>query len=243
ADRQPAEGGDDTRGDRQHDHRGIDDHRRGAVGMSAGAAPATTAQTAERQSFAQAARRYGIAIVFLALVAAMCVASEPFRTHGNAINLLRQNAIVGIMACGMTFAIVLGGFALSGGAIAGASSVVAAELIIGVGPDRLFSGADILVGVVGCLLTGLAVGLFNGVLIAYVGVNPFVSTLGTMTILRGLTFVWTNATPVFGVPIGFTEVGLGSTFGVPNPFWIFLGVALVLIVLLSQTKFGHYVYP
>jgi ribose/xylose/arabinose/galactoside ABC-type transport system permease subunit len=210
--------------------------------VSAGAAPATTARAEERQSFAQAVRRYGIAVVFVALVAALCVVSEPFRTHQNAINLLRQNAIIGIMACGMTFAIVLGGFDLSVGAVAGASSVVAAKLIVGVGPGRFFSGADIAVGVIGCLLTGLVVGLFNGVLIAYVGVNPFVSTLGTMTIVRGLIFVWTNATPVFGVPLGFSEVGRGSTFGVPNPFWIFLGVALVLIVSLSQTKFGHYIY-
>lgn len=210
--------------------------------MSAGAASAATARAAERQGFAQVARRYGIAVVFVALVAAMSVASEPFRTHQNAVNLLRQNAIIGIMACGMTFAIVLGGFDLSVGAVAGASSVVAAKLIIGVGPDRGFSGADITVGVIGCLLVGVAVGLINGLLIASVGVNPFVSTLGTMTIVRGLTFVWTNATPVFGVPIGFSEVGLGSSFGVPNPFWIFLGIALVLIVLLRQTKFGHYVY-
>jgi ribose/xylose/arabinose/galactoside ABC-type transport system permease subunit len=209
--------------------------------VSAGVAPAATAR-ADRLGFAQAVRRYGITVVFVALVVAMCIASEPFRTHQNAINLLRQNAIIGVMACGMTFAIVLGGFDLSVGAVAGASSVVAAKLIIGVGPDRFFSGADIAVGVVGCLLTGLAVGLINGMLIAYVGVNPFVSTLGTMTILRGLTFVWTNATPVFGVPFGFAEVGLGSTFGVPNPFWFFLGVALTLIVLLSQTRFGHYVY-
>ncbi|HEY7030947.1 MAG TPA: ABC transporter permease [Thermomicrobiales bacterium] len=210
--------------------------------MSTGATPATAAPAAERQNFAQAVRRYGIAVVFVALVVAMCIASGPFRTHGNALNLLRQNAIIGIMACGMTFAIVLGGFDLSVGAIAGASSVVAAKLIVAVGPDRFFSGADVAIGVVGCLLTGLVVGLVNGVLIAYVGVNPFVSTLGTMTILRGLTFVWTNATPVFGVPLGFSELGRGSTFGVPNPFWIFLGVALVLIVLLSQTRFGHYVY-
>jgi ribose/xylose/arabinose/galactoside ABC-type transport system permease subunit len=205
-------------------------------------APATTAAAAERQSLAQIARRYGIAAVFLALVTAMCVASEPFRTHQNAVNLLRQNAIVGIMACGMTFAIVLGGFDLSVGAVAGSSSVVTAKLIVEVGPDRLFSGADITIGVIGCVLAGLAVGLVNGLLIAYVGVNPFVSTLGTMTILRGLTFVWTHATPVFGVPIGFSEVGLGSSFGVPNPFLIFLGFALALIVLLGQTKFGHYVY-
>jgi ribose/xylose/arabinose/galactoside ABC-type transport system permease subunit len=84
--------------------------------------------------------------------------------------------------------------------------------------------------------------LVNGLLIAYVGVNPFVSTLGTMTVVRGLVYVYTNATPLFGVDFSFTRVGLGRSFGVPNPFWIFLVVAIILYILLSQTRFGHYIY-
>ena len=101
---------------------------------------------------------------------------------------------------------------------------------------------QIAVGVLAGVLVGLLVGLINGVLIAWVGVNPFVSTLGTMTILRGLLYVWTNATPLFGVPLSFTKVGLGSTLGIPNPFWVFLAVAIVTWILLSRMRFGHYVY-
>jgi ribose/xylose/arabinose/galactoside ABC-type transport system permease subunit len=179
------------------------------------------------------ARRYGIAIVFLALVVGMLIASHQFRTQGNFLNLLQQNAIIGILACAMTFAIILGGFDLSVGANAAFCSVVAAKLMIEV---------NIPIGIAGALVAGTAIGLVNGLLIAYVGVNPFVSTLGTMTVVRGLVFVYTNATPLFGVPFSFTDVGLGRTWNVPNPFWIFLGVAIVLYILLSQSRFGHYVY-
>lgn len=172
-------------------------------------------------------------MVFLALVATMLIASPQFRTQGNFLNLLQQNAIIGILACGMTFAIILGGFDLSVGANAALCSVVAAKVMIDV---------DIGLGIVAALLAGIVVGLVNGLLIAYVGVNPFVSTLGTMTVIRGLVYVYTNATPLFGVDFSFTRVGLGRSLGVPNPFWIFLGVALILWSLLSLTRFGHYIY-
>ncbi len=179
-------------------------------------------------------RRYGIVVVFVTVVIIMCITSPQFRTQGNALNLLQQNAVIGIMACAMTFAIILGGFDLSVGAIAALASVAGAKVMIETG--------NIPLGIVVALIAGMIVGLVNGLLIAYVGVNPFVSTLGTMTIVRGLVYVYTNATPLFGVPFRFTEVGLGRSLGVPNPFWIFLGVATVLVVLLRQTLYGHYVY-
>lgn len=180
------------------------------------------------------ARRYGIGVVFLAVIAIMSATSPQFRTQGNALNLLQQNAIIGIMACAMTFAIILGGFDLSVGAVAALSSVAGAKIMI--------ESGHVALGIAAGLTAGIVVGLANGLLIAHVGVNPFVSTLGTMTIVRGLVYVYTNATPIFGVPFTFTEVGLGKTLGVPNPFWIFLLVAVVLTFLLRRTLFGHYVY-
>jgi ribose/xylose/arabinose/galactoside ABC-type transport system permease subunit len=179
-------------------------------------------------------QRYGIVLVFIAIIVVMSLVSPQFRTEGNALNLLHQNSVMGIMAVAMTFAIILGGFDLSVGAVAAMASVAGATVMIATGSVAL--------GVVAALLCGLVVGLVNGYLIAYLGVNPFVSTLGTMTIVRGLVYVYTNATPVFGVPIRFTEVGLDRSYGIPNPFWIFLGVVIVLTFLLRKTAFGHYVY-
>jgi ribose/xylose/arabinose/galactoside ABC-type transport system permease subunit len=201
--------------------------------VSAVAEPSDVSEAYDRFDGLDFLRRYGIAVVFAALVVTMVIASPQFRTKGNFLNLLQQNAIIGILACAMTFAIILGGFDLSVGANAALSSVVAARLMI---------EFSIPVGIAGALLAGLLVGLVNGLLIAYVGVNPFVSTLGTMTVVRGLVYVYTNATPLFGVDFSFTRVGLGRSVGVPNPFWIFLVVAIILYILLSQTRFGHYIY-
>lgn len=205
-----------------------------------------TISTAPRRSSTanatEAARDYGIYFVFLVVFVGMCIVEPKFRTEGNIINLLRQNSVIGIMACGMTFAILLGGLDLSVGAVAAASSVVCAKVILHLAGDSSATQWQVVAGVIAGILIGLLVGLINGLLIAWVGVNPFVSTLGTMTILRGLLYVWTNATPLFGVPMSFTRLGLGSTFRIPNPFWVFLGVAIVSMILLGRMRFGHYVY-
>jgi ribose/xylose/arabinose/galactoside ABC-type transport system permease subunit len=178
-------------------------------------------------------RRCGIVAVFLVLLAVLVATSPQFRTVANLSNVLQQNAVIGIIACAMTFAIISGGFDLSVGAGAALASVVGAKLMI---------EAGIPFGIAGALLAGLLLGLVNGVLIAYAGVNPFVATLGTATIVRGLIYVSTNATPFFGVPMSFTVVGLGRTGPLPNATWIFLAVAAILTFALHQTRFGHYVY-
>ncbi len=199
-------------------------------------------QGSARPSALELVRSYGIYVVFLVMCIGIAIAEPKFRSEANLINLLRQNSVIGIMACAMTFAIILGGLDLSVGAVAAGSSVVAARVMIELtdgGPAQWhYTAAGILCG----LGVGVAAGLFNGFLIARVGVNPFVSTLGTMTILRGLLYVWTNATPLFGVSLTFTKVGLGKTFGIPNPFWIFLAVAVTLSLILGFMRFGHYVY-
>jgi ribose/xylose/arabinose/galactoside ABC-type transport system permease subunit len=182
------------------------------------------------------ARRHGMLLVFLVLVAFMLVAKSTFGTYQNIINVLQQNSVIGIIACGMTFAIILGGFDLSVGAVAALSSVVGATLMIDAG------AFGIPIGIVGALFACLLVGATNGWLIAYLGVNPFVATLGTMTVVRGLIYVATNATPRFGVPYSFTTVGLGYILSIPIPAIIFATVALLLGFVLHRTRFGHYVY-
>ena len=153
-----------------------------------------------------------------------------------AINVLQQNSIIGIIACGMTFAIILGGFDLSVGSVTALASVVGATFMIDLGERPAFRSDD--AAGVACLLVGAT----NGWLIAYLGVNPFVATLGTMTVVRGLIYVATNASPRFGVPYSFTTLGLGRLFGVPNPAILFLVVAALLGFVLHRTRFGHYVY-
>jgi ribose/xylose/arabinose/galactoside ABC-type transport system permease subunit len=181
-------------------------------------------------------RRHGVLIVFILLVAGMFATTSTFGTYQNLINVLQQNSIIGIIACGMTFAIILGGFDLSVGSVTALSSVVGATLMIDLGAP------GIPIGIIGALAACLLVGATNGWLIAYLGVNPFVATLGTMTVVRGLIYVVTNASPRFGVPYSFTTLGLGRLFGIPNPAILFLAVAALLGFVLHRTRFGHYVY-
>ena len=186
--------------------------------------------------FATVARRHGILLVFVAIVVFLLLSSSTFGTYQNISNVLLQNSIIGIIACGMTFAIIVGGFDLSVGSVTALASVVGATIMIDAG------AIGIPFGILGATIACLFVGAINGWLIAYLGVNPFVTTLGTMTVVRGLIYVATNASPRFGVPYSFTTLGLGRLFGVPNPAIIFLLVALLLGFILHRTRFGHYVF-
>lgn len=179
-------------------------------------------------------KRNGVFVALAVLVVVMATAAPQFATAQNLTNVLQQNAIIGVIACGMTFAIIIGGFDLSVGSTAALSSVVVALVITATGSIPL--------GLIAAIGAGLVVGIVNGGLIAFLRINPFVATLGTMTMIRGLVFVSTNATPVFGVPFGFTALGLGKTMGVPNLVIVFAIVAAVLGFLLHQTRFGHHVY-
>jgi len=167
------------------------------------------AMRAARGRLTNLARRQGILLVFVVLVAVLFAAKSTFGTYQNIINVLQQNSVIGIIACGMTFAIILGGFDLSVGSVTALSNVVGATIMIEMGAP------GIPVGIVGALLSCLLVGAANGWLIAVLGVNPFVTTLGSMTVVRGLLYVATNASPHFGVPYSFTTLGLGYIFGVP----------------------------
>jgi len=179
-------------------------------------------------------KRNGVFVALAVLVVVMAGVAPQFATIENLTNVLQQNAIIGVIACGMTFAIIIGGFDLSVGSTAALSSVVAALVITATGSIPL--------GLFAAIVTGLVVGLVNGGLIAFLRINPFVATLGTMTMIRGIVFVSTNATPIFGVPFGFTALGLGKTMGVPNLVIVFAVVAAILGFLLHQTRFGHHVY-
>jgi ribose transport system permease protein len=194
--------------------------------------PATPAP--KRARLAATMRANGIFIALVVLVILMLLAKPQFGAPQNIRNILQQNSVIGILACGMTFAIVIGGFDLSVGSTSALSTIVTAALIA--------TGGGIAAGLAGAIAVGLLIGAANGWLIAYARVNPFVATLGTMTIVRGIGYVATNATPVFGVPMDYTTFGLGKLLGVPNVTWVFVVVALLLGVLLHLTRFGHYVY-
>jgi len=171
--------------------------------------------------------------IFAVLVLVLLVTTPAFGNVGNISNVLQQNSIIGIVACGMLLMIILGGFDLSVGAVGAMSSVVAAALIVHVNTT---------VGIVVALLAGLGVGLLNGFFIAGLGMSPFVVTLGTQTVVNGALYVATKAKPVYGVPPSFTQIGLGKIGPVPIALLFFLGTIVFVWILLRFSTFGHFIY-
>lgn len=179
------------------------------------------------------ASRHALLLIFAVIVVVLCIVSPPFRSVPNLVNIVEQQSIIGVVACGMLLMILLGGFDLSVGAVGAATSVLAAGTM---------AASGIVPGVLAALALGALVGLCNGLLVAKVGINPFVATLGMQTLVTGILYVLTNATPVYGVPESFTFFGLGRLGPVPVAALVYLVVAVATWALLRFTTFGHHVY-
>jgi ribose/xylose/arabinose/galactoside ABC-type transport system permease subunit len=177
--------------------------------------------------------RYGIWAALVVLTIILVIVSPSFRTTTNLTNILEQNAMLGIVACGMLVMMVSGGFDLSVGATGATASVVAAWV----------SGhASLPVAVLAGLAVGLVVGALNGAIIAKGRINAFMTTFAMASVVTGLLFTTTNAAPVTANAAGLTTLALGRVGQVPNAFIAYMGVAVVTWFLLGRTKWGHYVY-
>lgn len=172
-------------------------------------------------------------IVLVGMVVISAIISPSFRSVQNLMNIFNHNAVIGIMALGMTYVIIGGAIDLSVGSTAALTGVISAFL---------FKEYGIAAGLVGGLLVGVAVGLVNGLLITQLKINYFVTTLGVMTATRGLVYIITNGFPISGVPRSLNVIGLGKMGIIPigAAIWIFL--AVLMFLLLRYTKFGQYVY-
>lgn len=192
----------------------------------------TTALPLPRRLLTWASKR-ALLLIFLALVTVLAIVSPEFRSPVNLVNIVEQQSIIGIVACGMLLMILLGGFDLSVGAVGAASSVFAAWAM---------SSYGIGWGVLAGLLVGVVVGFGNGMLIAHIGINPFVVTLGTQVLVTGIIFVLTNAAPVYGVPDAFSVVGLGRIGPIPVAALIYAAVIAAVAIMLQTSLFGRHIY-
>ena len=178
---------------------------------------------------------YGMYIAFAILIIALAAASPAFLTYTNIINILRQISVIGIMAIGMTFVIATGGIDLSVGAILALVGVISTSMVA--------EGSDtpLVVAVLAGLGVGLLCGIFSGIFIAKLGVQEFIATLATMTIARGLCYVYTDGRPITGFRDDYKVIGGGSVGVAPIPVLIFLVVIVIGIILLNFSKFGRQV--
>ncbi len=187
---------------------------------------------------AQLLYRYAMVAVFLLLFVVMAIASPTFRDPQNLSNLLQQNSIIGIVACGMVVMIISGGFDLSVGAVGAMSAVSGAAVFINLASLPFGPFPAVITAVVVATLCGL----INGLLIGKVGINPFVTTLGTQTAIRGVLLIITDGRPIYGVPSYFNWVGLGRLGPIPVAVLMWAAVIVLTMFVLRSTRFGHYVY-
>lgn len=195
------------------------------------------------------ASKNSIYIVLIALVIVISIASPNFLTFENIINLVTTESIKGMLALGVAFCILAKGIDLSVGSIVALSAVVSASLIQE--PSyvaKLFPGLDlpgaggIIVAVMAGILVGTLFGAINGALIAYTKIPPFIATLGSMVVVRGLAMLYTNAYPVPMLKPGFKAIGQKSILNIPNLAWILVIFVVVAWFLLNYTRFGSNVY-
>ncbi|BAV46327.1 sugar ABC transporter permease [Mesorhizobium sp. 113-1-2] len=165
-------------------------------------------------------------------------ATDAFATSKNLYNITRNITFVAIIALGMTFVIITGGIDLSVGSVLCLSSMVLAV--------TMHAGYSIEIGILASIATALAIGAFNGILIAYLGFPPFVVTLGMLSIARSLAMVASNNTVVFQFgPDHDKLLALGGgawVFGIANPVLYMILLALITGFILRWTKFGRHIF-
>ncbi|NAX07629.1 ribose ABC transporter permease, partial [Vibrio sp. V40_P2S30T141] len=177
-----------------------------------------------------------IALLFLVVVVSFL--NPNFFTVDNILNILRQTSVNAIIAVGMTLVILTAGIDLSVGSVLALCGAFAASLIA--------LEVPVMVAVPTALLAGAALGGISGIIIAKGKVQAFIATLVTMTLLRGVTMVYTDGRPI---STGFTDTadafawfGTGYALGIPVPVWMMVVVFAAAWYLLNHTRFGRYIY-
>lgn len=188
----------------------------------------------DNRKFWLIARKYATLAILVVFVVAISLMTDRFLTFGNITNVGRQLSFNGIISVAMTMVIISGGIDLSvGGTVALAGCICAGVLT---------DSGNIFMAIMAALVVGTVVGLFNGVLIAYTKIAPFIITLSSLSIAKGVTLVLTNASPIPLNNEGFKALGQSSFYSIPTPIFIMLAIFLIAGFVMRKTKFGRYVY-
>ena len=179
-------------------------------------------------------RDAGGLIVLLILFGALTLGSDEFLTGDNMANLARQVAVFGIIAVGQLLVILTAGIDLSVGSVLGLTGCITAELLV--------HGTGVVPAILVGMAAGAAIGVFNGALVAYGKLPPFIISLLPEGWLEAVVLVLTDASTVQPLPDSFGNIANGSFLGLPNLLWMFLAVVIVAAFVLRRTVFGRYVY-
>jgi ribose transport system permease protein len=177
-------------------------------------------------------RDAGTLIGLILILGVFAVLVPGFVSQRNLVNILQQSSINACLALGMTLVIISGGIDLSVGPTAAIAAVLSATLLV--------AGYPVPIAILAGISVGVVCGLMNGILVAYVGLQPFIVTVGTLSTYRAIALIYTGGNPVLGIPQGFRSIFNGSMVGIPNSVIIVTGVAIAAWVLLKKTPIGEY---
>lgn len=203
-----------------------------------GITPGVKGVMAEKKpfNFARLWDRFGTFFILVIIVAIFgTLSSEYFLTTNNIRQIFVQSSVTVLMSMGEFFAILVAGIDLSVGAILALSGMVTAQLML--------AGIDPFVAaLIGGVLVGGALGAINGCLVNWTALHPFIITLGTNAIFRGMTLVISDASPVYGFSFGFVNFFAASVAGIPAPVIFSLLVAVILWFLTTHMRLGRNIY-
>ena len=173
-------------------------------------------------------------IALALIVITLSFTSDAFLTTNNVMNVLRQTALLFLLASGLTIVILTAGLDLTVGANIGLSACLAATVIKSTGSISLAFVAG--------MGSGFLIGLVNGGVIAFLRIPPFIATYGMLWILHGVTYWFMGGQTVHGFPADFRAIGSGYFWGIPIPVFLMLGFLVVGMVFLQRTRWGQEVY-
>lgn len=186
------------------------------------------------QSFAELYGKYGIVLVLVIALVAGTVLSPQFMSGSNLMSVAQNVAVYAIIALGMTRLLIGGGVDLSAGSNLALSSVITAVVFQGTGSPVL--------AIIAAIIIGCIVGAVNGYFISYVGLVPFIVTLATQMTVRGLGYLISGGSPIFGVGDTLIMLGQGNIAGIPIMLIVVLIATILMALIMSRTSHGRYLY-
>ncbi|MEG1886611.1 MAG: allose ABC transporter, partial [Oscillospiraceae bacterium] len=189
----------------------------------------------EKLSFNYLWQKYGTLGILIILLAVLAILAPQYFFSSNTVpQVLSQSSVTILIALGEFFAILIAGIDLSVGSVVALTGMITAKMMV--------AGVNPAIAILSGILLGGFLGLINGMLVNVTGLHPFIITLGTQSIYRGVTLIISNSSAVFGFPPAFVK-GISSTvLTIPIVAIIAIAMALILSFITKKTKMGRNIY-
>lgn len=207
-----------------------------------------------REKVAHLLQKNAILIGFLIIVVFLAIFTKTFFTLNNLFLILKQVSCIGITTVAMAMLIIMGCIDLSVGSVMAVSGVFGALMVSNANPDWLKFGSSFgvdpaVIAMISGILMGTLFGVFNGLIISKGKIPPFIVTLGSMTIARGLAYILSQGMPVAKLLDSFNSIGSGaivlseqSNLQISNTVFFYIAVVLLIDFILKKRRFGRYIY-